>query len=223
VATPPPKVFVAPEPLPELKKQPAAKSPRVAPPAPRRVAPPPRPAQPQRVAAPTPPLVAPIAVPTSLPPVNLKAIPTVSDVVAMPALPPVEPARAAPARTGGSTRGSADGDVEKGKGGLGSGDAGRAFDASQVDRAVSVTRSVVPRYPEALRSVSVQGDVFVRYIVDTRGRVEPGSIEVISTSHKLFADAVRTALLSTRFRPAEAGGRPVRQLVEQPFKFRLNQ
>ncbi|MDQ3996106.1 MAG: hypothetical protein M3303_03715, partial [Gemmatimonadota bacterium] len=38
VATPPPKVFVAPEPLPEVKKQPAAKSPRVAPPAPRRVA-----------------------------------------------------------------------------------------------------------------------------------------------------------------------------------------
>ena len=34
-------------------------------------------------------------------------------------------------------------------------------------------------------------------------------------------DAVRTALANTRYRPAEAGGRSVRQLVEQNFTFRL--
>jgi hypothetical protein len=37
----------------------------------------------------------------------------------------------------------------------------------------------------------------------------------------LFTDAVRSALLDARFRPAEVGGRAVRQLVAQSFAFRL--
>ena len=84
-----------------------------------------------------------------------------------------------------------------------------------------MTRSSPPRYPDALKSVGVEGVVAMRFIVSAEGRVEPGSIDVISTPHKLFADAVRTALLNTRYRPAEAGGHAVRQLVEQTFHFRL--
>ena len=44
---------------------------------------------------------------------------------------------------------------------------------------------------------------------------------MISTPHKLFAEAVKTALLGTRYRPAEAAGHAVRQLVEQTFAFQL--
>jgi TonB family protein len=154
-----------------------------------------------------------------LPPIDFKAPPRV-DVeirVAPPELPKA-------ASQSGLVRGSSDGDVAErsgGRGGLGSGSSGRAYSESQVDRAVQVTRAAIPRYPDALKSVNIQGEVMVRYIVDARGRVEPGSIEVISATHKLFADAVRTALLNSRFRPAEAGGQPVRQLVEQPFIFKL--
>ena len=232
VATPPPpKVYVAPEPLPEVKKQPAPKTPRVAPrpapPPPRRTPTPPAPTPraapvPQAVTAP---IVAPIRVPTSVPAVDLKAIPTVSDVVA--SIPAPDPGKVVAAATGGGSRSSSDGDVDGGrsggtKGGLGSGDAGRAYNENQVDRAVVVTRPASPRYPDALRSVSVTGEVMVQYIVDTRGRVERGSIRILSSTHKLFADAVRAALMEMRFRPAEAGGQPVRQLVEQPFVFKLD-
>jgi TonB family protein len=152
----------------------------------------------------------------SLPPVDLKAMPTVGDV-------PIPPARPAAGATGGTVR-SSDGDVARGsggRGGLGSGSSGRAYSESQVDRAVVATRPAVPRYPDALKSVSIQGEVIMRYIVDARGRVEPGSIQVLSATHKLFADAVRVALLDARYRPAQAGGQAVRQLVEQPFIFRL--
>jgi TonB family protein len=209
---PPPKVHVAREPPPEVKKPPAAKAPSP----PRQVAPPPpRP-------APAPPaIIAPMRVPVSLPPINLKATPTV-DVeirVAPPDLPK-------PAATSGAVgaKSSSDGDVASGsgsKGGLGSGNSGRAYNESQVDRAVQVTRPAVPRYPDALKSVSVQGEVIVQYIVDARGRVEPGSIKVLSEAHRLFAEAVRAALLNARYRPAEVAGQPVRQLVQQPFVFRL--
>jgi TonB family protein len=216
VAAPPPKVHVAPEPLPEVKKPPVAKARS----APRQVAPPPpRPVQPQRAA---PAIVAPIAVPVSLPPINLKATPTVD--VEIRVAPPEIPKAAASGS--GAAKSSSDGDVEKGsgtKGGLGSGNSGRAYAESQVDRAVVATRPAQPRYPDALKSVSIQGEVIVSYIVDARGRVEPGSIKVISATHKLFADAVRVALLNARYRPAEAGGQAVRQLVEQPFIFKLVQ
>jgi protein TonB len=147
--------------------------------------------------------------------VDLKAA-TIGDVVA-PTAPDVI------GKPGGISReGSvkSDGEDGGGKGGLGSG-SGRAYDENQVERAVQVTRKADPRYPESLKSVGVEGVVQMHFIVGPDGRVEPGSIEVLSTPHKLFADAVRTALLNTRYRPAEAGGHPVRQLVEQSFTFKL--
>jgi hypothetical protein len=63
--------------------------------------------------------------------------------------------------------------------------------------------------------------VSARFVVDTLGRVEPASIEITETTHTLFADAVRVALLRQRFLPAAAGGHLVRQLVVQPFEFRI--
>lgn len=218
VATPPPppkEVYVAPKPLPKVKAPPQAKA------APRLVVPQqrPRPAAPQPKVAATPALVAPTSVSATIPDIDLKAVATISDVVAPPVAEPV--AASGPPSGGSTVRGKSDGDVG---GGLNSGgNSGKAFDESQVDRTVEVRRAVVPRFPESLRSVNVTGNVTVRYIVSADGKVEPGSIEVISTPHKLFADAVRTALLNTRYRPAEAGGKPVRQLVEQSFQFKLSE
>jgi protein TonB len=223
VAPPPPKVHVAPDPLPEEKKPPpAAKKPAEAPPRVR------APQPPRQAAAPTPrptpqppvgvPLIAPIKVPTAIPAVDLKGPPTVIDVP----IPASDPARLA-----GSTRGratsSSDGDVDgEGRGkGLGSGASNKAYSQNQVDRAVQVTRRAEPRYPDALKSVNITGEVVAQYVVDQRGRVEPGSIRILSSTHKLFGDAVRRALLEARFRPAEVNGQPVRQLVEQPFIFKL--
>lgn len=220
VASPPPKpVQMAPEPLPEVKTPPKAKAPakvfRAPPPAQ------PRPVQAQPKLPTTPALVAPTKVALSLPPVDLKAVPTISDVVAPPA---PEPIKASGVSREGSVKSSDDDDAAggRGKGGLGSGGSGRAYEEDQVERAVQVTRGPQPRYPDALKSVGVEGAVVMRFIVSAEGRVEPGSIEAISTPHKLFADAVRAALLNTRYRPAEAGGRAVRQLVEQSFTFKLD-
>jgi protein TonB len=227
VAAPPPKPIEAPAPLPEVKAPPKAKAPEKvfkAPPkaAPRRVAQPtpPRPAPaPQPTVPSTPALVAPVKVPVTLA-VDLNAAPTITDVVAPPA---ADVIKAAGISREGSVKSSDDGDVNGGRStkGLGSGDSGRAFEENQVERAVQVSRLVSPRYPDALKSVGVEGVVAMRFIVGTDGKVEPGSIQVIDSPHALFASAVRQALLNTRYRPAEAGGRSVRQLVEQTFSFKL--
>jgi len=227
VATPPPKPIEAPpKPLPKPPEAPKTKSVFKAPPAAPKRAPTPQPPQPRPVAQPkvpsTPALVAPTKIAVNLPPVDLKAPPTISDVVA----PPVgDLIKSKGIETGGSVKRSDDGDVEGGsgrKGGLSSGNSGKAFDENQVDRAAEVTRKAEPRYPESLRSVNVEGTVVMRFIVGTDGKVEPGSIQVVSSPNKLFSDAVRSSLIASRFRPAEAGGEKVRQLVEQPFIFKLN-
>jgi TonB family protein len=91
-----------------------------------------------------------------------------------------------------------------------------------------VDRTVVPRngngnpaYPSELRSSGIEGDVRVRFVVDSAGRVEPASLTVLQATHSLFGDAVRQWILQTRYIPAEVSGRRVRQLVEQRVAFTL--
>lgn len=204
----PPAVHVAPDPLPEAKTPKAAVAP-----APRRA--PVRPAPARQPKGPsTPALVAPTSVPLSLPAIDLSAAPTIGDVVAPPMPEPVLGSGVGSASAGASASGTGRG--------LGSGTAaGGAYAENQVERIVEVTRAAAPRFPDALRSSGVEGEVQVTFIVGTNGRVEPGSIKVTSSPHRLFSEAVRTALLEARFRPAQVGGHSVRQLVAQSFAFRL--
>src|SRR5215203_281787 len=77
------------------------------------------------------------------------------------------------------------------------------------------------RYPDMLRSANVEGEVTAQFVVDTSGRYEAGSFKVLKSSHDLFTAAVKNALPTMRFYPAEVGGRKVKQLVQQPFTFSL--
>jgi len=101
---------------------------------------------------------------------------------------------------------------------------GSPWSEAQVDRPVVLHAGVVtPFYPAPLRSAGIAGGVLVEFVVDTLGRVEPGSLRVLESSHDLFSASVREVIPRWRFLPAEAGGRKVRQLVRQPFRFDLNQ
>ena len=65
----------------------------------------------------------------------------------------------------------------------------------------------VPAYPALLRSAGVAGAVLVEFVVDTLGRVEPGSLRLVHADHELFAASVRDVAPRLRFLPAEAQGR----------------
>ena len=92
----------------------------------------------------------------------------------------------------------------------------------QVEKPVApVPGTGSPRYPDILRSASVEGEVLAQFVVDTTGRVEVATFKVIRKSHDLFEAAVRSALPQMRFLAAEVGGRKVKQLVQQPFVFAL--
>jgi len=94
--------------------------------------------------------------------------------------------------------------------------------ASVVEKQVAaLPGSATPRYPSMLQSAGVDGSVRAQFVVDTLGRVEQGSFRALESTHDLFTASVREALARARFTPAEAGGRKVRQLVEQTFTFNI--
>ncbi len=95
------------------------------------------------------------------------------------------------------------------------------FDARHVERAATPLGEIRPRYPDALRARGADGAVLARYVVDSAGRVRDATVEIVEATDPLLAASVRSALRAARFRPAEVGGRPVAQLVEQRFLFAL--
>ncbi len=76
-------------------------------------------------------------------------------------------------------------------------------------------------YPEDLRRNRIQGRVLVQAILDTLGRIEPGSIQFVMTPDPGFLMPVSQYLALARFRPARRNGRLVRSLVQMPVDFRL--
>jgi len=76
------------------------------------------------------------------------------------------------------------------------------------------------QYPNLLRQAGIEGRVIVRAIIDTTGRAEPASVQVVESPHPGFDQAARNFVLRTRFRPGRVHGRAVRVLIEFPVEFR---
>jgi TonB family protein len=87
--------------------------------------------------------------------------------------------------------------------------------------AVRVEGSAAPAYPADMLAAAMEGTVIARYVIDTTGRADPASFQVLSTTHGSFTQAVMDALPAMRFSSAEVQGRKVRQLVEQAFQFHI--
>jgi periplasmic protein TonB len=93
----------------------------------------------------------------------------------------------------------------------------------QVEKPVSqIPGTGAPRYPDALRSSGVEGEVQAQFVVTEDGKAEVGTFKVLKATNDLFASAVRSALPNMRFYAAEVGGKKVKQLVQQSFQFKLD-
>jgi protein TonB len=100
---------------------------------------------------------------------------------------------------------------------------GEAFDALEVDTPASaLAGGIAPTYPPSLRSAGIEGRVIAQFVVDTRGRASRESIRILSATNDLFSESVRKAIGQMRFAPAKIGSKPVAQLVQQLFVFKLD-
>ena len=114
------------------------------------------------------------------------------------------------------------------KGGVGSGVVGgtgpvttdQTYFEFQVERPASMMDdSPKPKYPAVLESSGIPGEVQAQFVVMSTGKADMSSFKVLKSTNDLFAQAVKNVLPRMRFSPAQIGGKPVNQLVQQSFMF----
>ena len=115
-----------------------------------------------------------------------------------------------------------EGGFGQGAGPVGGADAGGTWDAHAVEvPVVPDARNAVPSYPEMLRTAGMTGRVVAEFVVDSTGRVRPGSLVIVEATHELFATSVRRTVPGFRFTPARVQNRRVAQRVRVPFEFEM--
>jgi TonB family protein len=98
-----------------------------------------------------------------------------------------------------------------------------AFDVREVDTPVSMLAGqITPVYPSSLRAAGIEGRVVAQFVVDAKGYALKGSVRILSSSNELFSESVMKAVERMRFSPARIGSKPVSQVVQQLFVFRLD-
>jgi TonB family protein len=82
--------------------------------------------------------------------------------------------------------------------------------------------SAEPTYPVALQRARIEGEATMQFVIDTTGRVDARTIELLASTDFRFAEACREALPQMQFDPATIDGRKVRELVQLPFTFAMH-
>jgi hypothetical protein len=98
---------------------------------------------------------------------------------------------------------------------------GTPLEASLADELPVMLAGPSAAYPDLLRQAGVHGRVVLEAVIDTLGRVEPGSVVVVESAHPAFVAPVQHSLLASLFRPARVSGRAVRVRVRLAFDFVL--
>ena len=175
--------------------------------------------EPQPVAPKPPPPVWAVIAPPPLP----KGFQTISASVDIPVeIPPVDPTdRFDPRDFSGS---GAEGGVWDGWEGEsnGDGDGDLPVPAGVADEPPDVISSPKLRFPEVLRAAGIQGFVIVGFVVDTAGRAEPESIEIVASTNAGFDASAKEVVRKSRYRAARIRGRPVRSLATMRVEFNLS-
>ena len=98
----------------------------------------------------------------------------------------------------------------------------RTFSEIEVDSAaVRDPESAGPAYPPKLLAAKLEGAASVQFVVDSTGHVDIRTLVIMESTHPDFTQAVRDVLPRMKYQPARMGRRPVAQLVEQKFSFRI--
>ena len=165
--------------------------------------PPPNQPPPDAVVAANPPpqgfqtVVPPEAIPTTIPPVNLNQHFDARDF------------------TGKGVEGGIATGVVGGTGPV----TGQAYLEAQLDDPPTPVGGAQLRYPPALQSAGIGGEVTLTFVVDTSGRVESGTVQVVKSTHPAFEAPAREAVVKELFKPGKLHGQAVRVMVSQRLVF----
>lgn len=103
----------------------------------------------------------------------------------------------------------------RGKGGLGA-----PLPVDMVERVpIAMAGNPRPEYPPMLLRRRVQGYVEIQFVIDTTGRADIHSMQVLNSADAMFTRAVASVLPRMRFLAGELGGKKVNVVVNQLFTF----
>jgi len=108
---------------------------------------------------------------------------------------------------------------------------GQVFLAAEVDEqpvmasSAACVKALTDAYPAVMKSAGIPGKVSMQFVVNTDGRVDAGTVKIISSSHKAFEGPAREVIASSSctFKTGTSRGQPVRVLVQQGVSFKLAQ
>jgi TonB family protein len=98
----------------------------------------------------------------------------------------------------------------------------RLYLEAEVERPPKPIDIPMPVYPQDLRRRGVEGNAVVEYVIAKDGRVEPGTVRVLSATDPAFGMSARRIFRDAQFRPAEVAGHPVRVRWQQVIRFLLS-
>jgi TonB family protein len=144
-------------------------------------------------------LAAPIAIPTGIPPVDLSQQFDPRDFSGV-----------------GVEEGIFEGVEEEGPV-----DLAQVFTEAVVDEPPERISCPPPEYPRMMQQAGVEGVVVMQGVVDTTGRIERESVEVIQSTQRAFDGPALQLLRRCIFRPGRVRGQAVRVLIQLPVQFSL--
>lgn len=100
-------------------------------------------------------------------------------------------------------------------------DVSRVFEDSEVTIRPERVSSPPVSYPHRLRQAGIQGSVILRVVIDTTGRADSTSLEVLHTTHDDFTPVARDVCLHSTYTPGRLYDQKVRVRVRMPINFTI--
>ena len=90
---------------------------------------------------------------------------------------------------------------------------------TDLDQAPAVLGGAYAEFPDLPQFAGIEGRVVLQVRIDTDGRVDPSSVVVVESPHPAIAEAAKSAVVRSLFRPARAHGRAVAAVARISYDF----
>ncbi len=94
----------------------------------------------------------------------------------------------------------------------------KVYSLSGIDKKPVPLEMITPLYPKSMSDQKIDGRVVVEFVIDKFG--ETHAVKAIKSTHEAFEEPSIATVSSSKFSPAEKGGKPVNSKVRIPILFK---
>lgn len=90
----------------------------------------------------------------------------------------------------------------------------------KLSSSVMAARLIQESYPADLKGRGVGGMVELQFVVDSKGKVDPASVEVVDATQTALGEAAKKVAAKLDFQPGKVNGNPVKTKVVLPIIYK---